>query len=275
MSKQGKLETQSAIALVVGVVLVLVLAGGLAMIGYQRAADRQQLSEPQQVLEVISNSVGMQLVKLPAGRFVMGDDQPGRGPAREVKVSSIYISAHEVTQAQWVAVMGFNPSEYQDPRRPVENITWLETQAFLEELNRQEGTNKYRLPTEAEWEYAARAGSEAQYFFGDDVGQLRRYAWFDAPSKIGTAAAGQRQPNPWGLYDIYGNVWEWVQDCWHDDYTGAPEDSRAWGGGDCSQRVLRGGGWANRADYLGSTVRGVYEAKFEDTSNGFRVVLSP
>lgn len=275
MSKQGKSEGQRAITLVVGVALVLVLAGGLAMIGYQRVAERQQVFEQQQGLEVISNSIGMRLVKLPAGRFVMGDDQPGRGPTREVKVSPIFISTHEVTQAQWQAVMGFNTSEYQDPRRPVENITWLETQAFLEELNRREGTNKYRLPSEAEWEYAARAGSEGQYFFGDDVSQLRRYAWFDAASNIGTAAAGQRLPNPWGLYDIYGNVWEWVQDCWHDDYTDAPADSRVWGGGDCSQRVLRGGGWANQADYLGSSVRGVYEVKFEDTSNGFRVVLTP
>ena len=275
MNIQAKTEGQRALALVAGVVLVLVLAGGLAMIGFQQKSDQQQMAAPQQGLETISNSIGMQFVKLPAGRFMMGDESPSRGPVREVQVRSIYMATHEVTQAQWQAVMGFNPSSYKDPRRPVENITWLETQSFLEELNRLEGTNKYRLPSEAEWEYAARAGSEGTYFFGDDVSQLRRYAWFDAQARIGSTAVGQRQPNAWGLYDMYGNVWEWVQDCWHDDYTNAPPDSRVWGGGDCSLRVLRGGGWANQADYLGSTVRGSYEAKFEDNSNGFRVVLTP
>jgi len=273
MADQVNSEGRRAIKLVVAVVLVLVFAGGLATLGFQQQSKAPVL-EQQDGLEVVGNSIGMRLVKLPAGRFLMGDETPGRGPVRDVEVRSFYMAAHEVTQAQWQAVMGFNPSTYKDPRRPVENVTWLETQGFLEELNRIEGTNKYRLPSEAEWEYAARAGSKGQYFFGDDVGQLSRYAWFDANSKIGTQAAGRSRPNPWGLYDMYGNVWEWVQDCWHEDYTGAPSDSRVWGGGDCSQRVLRGGGWANQADYLGSTVRGTYEAKFEDSSNGFRVVLS-
>ena len=275
MTIKVKTEERRALALVVGVVVVLGLAGGLAAIGFQQNADRQRVTDPQQGLETISNSIGMQFVKLPAGNFKMGDDVPGRGPVREVRVRSVFMAVHEVTQAQWQAVMGYNPSTYKDPRRPVENITWLETQSFLEELNRLEGTNKYRLPSEAEWEYAARAGSEGVYFFGNDVSQLRRYAWFDSRDRIGTSPVGNRQPNSWGLHDMYGNVWEWVQDCWHDDYTNAPPDGRVWGGGDCSQRVLRGGGWANQADYLGSTVRGSYEAKFEDSSNGFRVVLTP
>lgn len=275
MTIKAKTEGQRALALVIGVVVVLVAAGGLATIGFQQKADRQRMADPQQGLETISNSIGMQFVKLPAGNFKMGDDTPGRGPVREVQVRSVFMATHEVTQAQWQAVMGYNPSTYKDPRRPVENITWLETQSFLEELNRLEGTNKYRLPSEAEWEYAARAGSEGMYFFGSDVSQLRRYAWFGSRDRIGTSPVGSRQPNGWGLHDMYGNVWEWVQDCWHDDYTNAPPDSRVWGGGDCSQRVLRGGGWANQADYLGSTVRGSYEAKFEDSSNGFRVVLTP
>ena len=275
MTIKAKTEEQRAGALVIGVVVVLLVAGGLATIGFQQKADRRSMADPQQGLETISNSIGMQFVRLPAGNFKMGDGAPSRGPMREVQVRSVFMATHEVTQAQWQAVMGYNPSTYKDPRRPVENITWLETQSFLEELNRLEGTNKYRLPSEAEWEYAARAGNQGVYFFGNDVSQLRRYAWFDSRDRIGTSPVGSRQPNGWGLHDMYGNVWEWVQDCWHDDYTNAPPDSRVWGGGDCSQRVLRGGGWANQADYLGSTVRGSYEAKFEDSSNGFRVVLTP
>jgi len=274
MLNQVNADGQQAIKLGVAVMLVLAVAGGLALLGFQWHA-RSPAIEQQGGFEVISNSIGMQLVKLPAGRFVMGEDAPGRGPAHAVEVRPFYMAAHEVTQAQWQAVMGFNPSQYLDPRRPVENVTWLETQTFLEALNRIEDTNKYRLPSEAEWEYAARAGSKGRYFFGDDVGQLRRYAWFDAADRIGTQAVGKSLPNSWGLYDMYGNVWEWVQDCWHDDYRAAPSDSRVWGGGDCSLRVLRGGGWANQADYLGSTVRGSYEARAEANNNGFRVVLSP
>jgi len=274
MVKQMNTEGQGAIKLVVAVVAVLVVASGLALLGFQQQ-PRHTTGQIQSELETISNSLGMRLVKLPAGRFVMGEDIAGRGPAHEVSVASFYMAAHEVTQAQWQAVMGFNPSHYKDLRRPVENVTWQETQSFLVELNRIEGTNKYRLPSEAEWEYAARAGSQGRYFFGDDAGQLRNYAWFNASTRIGTQAVGRNRPNPWGLYDIYGNVWEWVQDCWHDDYAGAPARARVWGGGDCSLRVLRGGGWANQADYLGATVRGSYLANAEDYSNGFRVVLSP
>jgi formylglycine-generating enzyme required for sulfatase activity len=259
--------------LVVGVVLVLALAGGLATLGFKQVAKRDQVLKQLDKLETRSNDLGMQLVKVPNGSFVMGDAD--HGPTRKVRVPSFYIGTREVTQAQWQAVMGYNPSAYKDPLRPVENVTWLETQSFLERLNRLEGTNKYRLPSEAEWEYAARAGSKGRYFFGDDPGQLRRYAWFGAGERQGTEPVGQRLPNPWGLYDIYGNVWEWVQDCWHPDYTNAPGDSRVWGGRNCTQRVVRGGGWANQADYLGSTIRGAYDPKFEDVSNGFRVVMEP
>lgn len=268
-----KTEQGRAIKLVLSVVVVLAVAGGLATLGYQQVAKRQQLLEGLDQLEMVGNSLGMTLVKVPAGRFTMGNEE--YGPPREVQVAPFFIGTHEVTQAQWQAVMGYNPSQFQDPRRPVENVTWLEVQSFLEELNRREGTNKYRLPSEAEWEYAARAGSQSRFFFGEDPGQLRRYAWFGADGRTGTVPVGGRLPNPWGLFDVYGNVWEWVQDCWHDDYRGAPPDSRVWGGGDCSQRVVRGGGWANRAEYLGSAVRGTYQAGFEDPSNGFRIIMTP
>lgn len=274
MEQEQENESRRAMMLVMAVVAVLIIAGGLAALAVKRSAEQPKVQVDQE-LEVVSNSLGMRFVKIPAGSFQMGDDAPGRGPVREVQVAEFYMGTHEVTQAQWQAVMGINPSQFKDPRRPVENVTWLETQSFLEQLNRMEGTNKYRLPSEAEWEYAARAGSDTAYFFGDDAGQLRRYAWFNAASNIGSRGVGERQPNPWGLYDIYGNVWEWVQDCWHEDYNDAPGNSKVWGGGDCAYRVVRGGGWANQADYLGSAVRGSYEVQFEDVSNGLRVVLNP
>ncbi len=267
--KESQNKGGSSVILVVAVITMLGMAGGLGWWGAQQG--QKDTSQNPQALEIVTNSVGMQLVKIPAGRFVMGEDTLGRGPQREVRVASYYMAVHEVTQAQWMAVMGDNPSEFKDSRRPVEQVTWLAVQAFLEELNRLEGTSKYRLPTEAEWEYAARAGSETRYFFGEQPSALRRFAWFGLGN--GSRPVGSKQPNPWGLYDIYGNVWEWVQECWHDNYDGAPTDSRLWGGGDCSHRVLRGGGWNVGAEYLGSTVRGSYPVNGEDMNNGFRVVL--
>ncbi len=236
----------------------------------QREPERAESAAPAP-LERFTNSLGMTLVRLPAGSFVMGDESLGYGPERQVRVGSFFIATHEVTQAQWQAVMGYNPSAFPGPNRPVEQVSWDEVQAFLEQLNLIEGTNRYRLPSEAEWEYAARAGTSTPYFFGSDAGPLRRFAWFGASGNRGTRAAGTLQPNPWGLFDIYGNVWEWVQDCWHDDYRGAPPDARVWGSLDCGYRVVRGGGWNNRAEQLGSAVRGSYDARFGDVSSGFRV----
>lgn len=224
---------------------------------------------------------GMAMALLPGGRFVMGrsaDNQPGGAdelPARAVEVAPFYIGKYEVTQAQWVAVMDFNPSRYKDPRRPVDQVTWLQAQEFIQKLNKLEKTTKYRLPTEAEWEYAARAGTTSAYFFGDNARDLSRYAWFGAENDVGTAPVGKKQPNPWGLHDIYGNVWEWVEDCGHPDYQGAPADARPWPGGDCSVRVVRGGGWNSPADYARSAVRGNSVPDLNDSGTGFRLARWP
>lgn len=224
---------------------------------------------------------GMAMVLLPGGRFVMGrsaDNQPGGAdelPARAVEVAPFYIGKYEVTQAQWAAVMDFNPSRYKDPRRPVDQVTWLQAQEFIQKLNKLEKTTKYRLPTEAEWEYAARAGTTSAYFFGDNARDLSRYAWFGAENDVGTAPVGKKQPNPWGLYDIYGNVWEWVEDCAHPDYQGAPTDARPRPGGDCALRVVRGGGWNSPADYARSAVRGNSVPDLNDSGTGFRLARWP
>ena len=264
----------SPVGLLLSALIILLVAAGLSfLVGGQRGAgEASQVAQDE--LEYITNSLGMQFVRLPAGRFTMGDEGLGYGPEREVGVGAFYMGVHEVTQAQWEAVMGYNPSHFQDPRRPVDSVPWLDVQIFLEQLNVLEGTNRYRLPSESEWEYAARAGSESRFFFGEDASLLRRFAWFGANQNRGTRAVGSLQPSPWGLYDIYGNVWEWVQDCWHESYLGAPSDSRSWGGMECQQAGLRGGGWNNKADNMDSVARGSYGVRFGDVSNGFRVVLS-
>jgi formylglycine-generating enzyme required for sulfatase activity len=164
-------------------------------------------------------------VLIPAGTFMMGspEDEPGRF-AREtlhkVTISKpFYMQTTPVTQGQWQRVMGSNPSYFKgDDNLPVEQVSWNDVQEFISKLNKKEGKDKYRLPTAAQWEYACRAGSSMMYWFGDDPIRLGEYAWYDENSGNVTHPVGRKKPNTWGLYDMYGNVWEWVQD---------------WGGSDC------------------------------------------
>ena len=124
---------------------------------------------------------------------------------------------------------------------PVESVSWNEVQDFIKKLNEKEGTNKYRLPTEAEWEYAARAETTTRYSFGDDDSKLGEYAWYSENSGEKTHPVGQKKPNSWGLYDMHGNVLEWVQDEWHNSYNDAPDDGSACEDGVGAFRVFRGG----------------------------------
>lgn len=270
------LSVQEVKKFVVPVVVIVASSVIMALIAAQSAKPPQN-GQPQVVS--ITNTLGIELVQVPAGSFDMGSTATtprtaNEAPARSVSVQSFYLSRYEINQAQWTKVMGKNPSRFQDPRRPVEQVTWLDAQTFIEKLNLLERTAKYRLPSEAEWEYAARANQKTAYFFGDDVNSLPQYAWFGKENNVGTRPVGQRAPNPWGFFDIYGNVWEWVQDCWHDNYQGAPADSRPWAGGDCSVRVLRGGGWDSPAAYARSAVRGSYAPDLNDAANGFRLARS-
>jgi len=150
--------------------------------------------------------------------------------------------------------MGNNPSYFKGDSLPVGQVSWNDVQEFIKKLNEKEGTNKYRLPSEAEWEYAARAGTTTRYSFGDDESRLGDYAWYYANSGYKTHEVGQKKPNPWGLYDMHGNVFEWVQDAWHNNYNGVPTDGSAWEG-DGSRRVFRGGCWFYGAGDCGSARR--------------------
>lgn len=266
------LRTQG-LSIVIPVVMVIVVAVILAVV-----PDVRRENPTASNAAVITNSIGMELAAIPGGSFSMGGD-PKDGvadelPLHKVQVAPFYLGKYEVTQAQWQRVMGDNPSAYLHPQRPVEQVTWLEAQSFVERLNRLEGTSLYRLPSEAEWEYAARAGTTGKWYFGDDESQLGRYAWFGQRDDMGTQPVGRGMPNPWGLFDMYGNVWEWVQDCWHDNYSGAPGEGTIWSGGDCSRRMLRGGGWSSPAGYARSAVRGSSPPEMNDPSNGFRIARS-
>ena len=192
-----------------------------------------------------------ELVKIPQGYFMMGSTEcDDEEPVHRVSISySLAIGKYPVTQKQWQAVMENNPSMFQGANKPVERVSWNDIQEFLQKLNHKLGLSDsnhcYRLPSEAEWEYAVRAGTTTAYYWGDDNSKnsVSQYAWYGGNSNDTTHDVGLKTPNPHGLYDMLGNVWEWVQDCNNDDYENAPVNGSAWEDGDCQHRVLRGGAW--------------------------------
>jgi formylglycine-generating enzyme required for sulfatase activity len=192
----------------------------------------------------VVNSIGMHFVPIPAGTFTMGD---GEYAHKVTLTHSFHLGQHEVTQEQYEKVMGATPSNFKGPQNPVEKVSRDDAVEFCRKLSElpeeKSGGYVYRLPTEAEWEYACSAGTTTAYSFGDSESELGDYAWYDKNSGKTTHPVGGKKPNPWGLYDMHGNVWEWCQD-WHGDYpSGSVTDPTGVASG--SDRVGRGGGWGN------------------------------
>jgi formylglycine-generating enzyme required for sulfatase activity len=247
--------------------------------------------------QAFSNSLGMEFVLIPAGSFLMGSGSDDREafdnekPQHQVTISRpFYFGKFEVTQAQWEAVMGSSPysskrsnpfyglpgmaERITKPANPA-TVSWNDTQEFVKRLNQKEGHARYRLPTEAEWEYAARAGTTTRYSFGDDAGQLGRYAWYGENFQSGSShAVGQKLPNPWGLYDIHGNVWEWVQDRYAPGYGSARPVTDPAGPPTGIGRVVRGGSWHETSTSWRSAMRKEYDPDYRGISIGFRLVLA-
>jgi formylglycine-generating enzyme required for sulfatase activity len=207
----------------------------------------------------ITNKVGMKLVLIPAGEFMMGseDGDDDEKPRHRVRITRpFYLGATEVTQGQYQAVTGENPSRFKgSDDLPVETVRWNEAVAFCNKLSQKEGLkpyyqfgdgeqsggNGYRLPTEAEWEYACRAGSSSRYAFGDDESSLGDYAWFNGNSAAKTHPVGQKKPNAWGLFDMHGNVWEWCWDGYDEKYYSDSPSADPSGSLKASVRVFRSG----------------------------------
>jgi formylglycine-generating enzyme required for sulfatase activity len=224
-----------------------------------------------------------EMVAIPGGSFMMGDDGwfGDEKPAHQVTVRAFMLSKYEVTQGQWKEVMGTNPSRFKDcgDTCPVESVSWDEAQAYVQKLNAKTG-GKYRLPSEAEWEYAGRASGTGQWSSGNDEPQLGKYAWYSENSQENgnytTHPVGLKGKNKFGLHDMHGNVWEWVEDCYHANYNGAPVDGSAWTkncGGKEPARVLRGGGWPSPAQYARSACRSPARPSRQDANTGFRLAL--
>ncbi|MDQ3010070.1 MAG: SUMF1/EgtB/PvdO family nonheme iron enzyme [Acidobacteriota bacterium] len=221
------------------------------------------------------NGVPLEMLYVPGGKFKMGTPK-GSGhdderPQHDVTVPAFYMGKFQITQAQWKAVMEDNPSHFKGDDLPVETVSWEEAEEFCQKLQQMSQKHySYRLPSEAEWEYACRAGTT-----GDYAGKLDEMAWYDKNSGSKTHPVGQKKPNAYGLYDMHGNVWEWCEDVWHDDYKGSPTDGSAWTeGGNQDRRVVRGGSWDSNDNYCRSAVRFNYAPANLNYNIGFRVVVS-
>ena len=220
----------------------------------------------------------MEFVLISAGTFLMGSpmNEPGRNKDELLHEATItkpyYLQTTPVTQGQWRSVMGNNPSFFSScgDDCPVEQVSWNDAQAFISRLNEKEGTSNYRLPTEAEWEYAARAGTTGAYCFGDSKSNLGNYAWYGSNFEGKIHPVGRKSPNAWGLYDMHGNVWEWCKD-WYGPYESTPGvDPKGPDKGDYC--VLRGGSWRNHAELCRLAARNGDRPAARYNDVGFRIV---
>jgi formylglycine-generating enzyme required for sulfatase activity len=221
-----------------------------------------------------------EMIVVPAGTFDMGSKTEYEDPVHRVTIAKPFgIGRYEVTFDEWdrcVDDKGCKPQPddrgWGRGRRPVTNVSWVDAKDFVAWLSQKSG-RKYRLPSEAEWEYAARAGTNTQYWWGRDVGSKQANCReCNTGSGPQTLPVGSFQPNPFGLYDTAGNAAEWVEDCWNDSYRGAPNDGTPWSAGQCQLRGLRGGAYDSVAKYVRSTARFRYDNDVRYSANGFRVV---
>jgi formylglycine-generating enzyme required for sulfatase activity len=221
----------------------------------------------------LGTNVTMEFVPISAGKFIMGSVEDP--PAHPVVITApFYLGKYAVTQAQWLAVMGSNPAHFKENNElPVEMVTWVDCVIFCQRLSILTG-HPARLPAEAEWEYACRAGSRSAYFFGEDKEKLDGYGWYRNNANQISHPVGLKLPNPWGLYDMHGGIDEYCLDLWHPNYEGAPIDGGAWiDDGEKDLRVLRGGSWYDLAEHCSSPHRNYYKSTEPSEDHGFRVEL--
>ena len=268
------------------------------------------LTQPLQAADY-TNSIGMKFKNIPAGSFYMGscnlsaidsavcpsgertdsDARDDETPQHKVRISrSFQIGIYEVTLGQFKQFIAdakrddlltddFIKANSRDDSTAVSYVTWNDVQSFISWLNKKEGGSHYRLPTEAEWEYVARAGTTTKYSWGSSESQAESYAWYgknaDYAGDKYAHSVGRKKPNPWGLYDMHGNVWEWVQDWYDENYYRNSSATDPKGSSSIQYRVIRGGGWESDVSYLRSAYRGNYSPDECDNYLGFRLLRTP
>jgi formylglycine-generating enzyme required for sulfatase activity len=270
----------------------------VAALGCGNGGDASVVTTSAKTPETVTTKSGVVMVVIPAGSFEMGSKhgKPEEKPAHKVWIDSFLMDQHEVTQTEYEklgAIEAFpNPSHFKGPNLPVEQITWPQAARFCNARSRVEGlkpcynedtaecdfaADGYRLPTEAEWEYACRAGTTTDYSFGNEPRAVGDYAWFGDNSGKKTHSVGQKRPNPWGLFDMHGNVAEWCQDVYDPAYYAGSLDKNPRGPADGKEYALRGGSWKSAADALRSAARlgetpGFSDACLARDAIGFRCV---
>jgi formylglycine-generating enzyme required for sulfatase activity len=236
-------------------------------------------------MPAVPTASGEEMVSLPGGWFEMGsaDEEETDQKLHRVYVSPFLIDRHPVTQEQFGRLMGSNPSIWKSPSNPVDHIRWSNAAAFCNARSRLEGlqpaydpvtwecrfeADGYRLPTEAEFEYALRAGTTTPYFFGNHAAELKHYAWFKGNSTGGSHPVGQKRPNPWGLHDMIGNVWQWCNDYYQEDYYPQSPERDPHGPASGENRVVRGGCWNSKPGDCRSAYRNLEMPAFTDICFG-------
>ena len=252
-----------------------------ALLALLLASCSEKGESPTMAPSVVKTKGGVEMALLPGGSFTMGSDASDEvdEPPHKVSIGPFCIDTHEVTQAEYERLMGKNPSLWKDPKNPVEQIRWSQAAAYCNARSREEGLRPaydeatwacdfaatgYRLPTAAEWEYACRAGTATACFFGSSPSKLGDYAWFRDNCMRTPQAVGGKLPNPWGLYDLYGNVWEWCHDFYAEDYYKRSPESDPRGPAKSETRVIRGGAWSSKASQCRSSYRDQEYPEFKD-----------
>lgn len=285
-SRERKLARRRRRRLAAGGFAALLLIGGGVVAWLATGGSRAKLPTPPADLEVFRDCADCpEMVVVPPGEFPMGSSpdapghQPSEGPQRSVTFEKPFaIGRYEVTFAQWdgcVAAGGCthepNDRDWGRGNRPVIYVSWQDAHEYTAWLSERTG-HTYRLPSEAEWEYAARAGATGDYWWGEHPIEGLAVCMDCGPNGDVTAPVGSFPPNPFGLYDVHGNVWEWTEDCWNGTYAGAPSDGRPWLTGECDKRVVRGGAWGRPSDELRLAHREGDDLSLRSGKRGFRVV---
>lgn len=230
-----------------------------------------------QVISIdLGKGVTMNFKYIDSGSFIMGSkEEVGDGdetPERTVTISDpFYMGIYEVTQEQWQLVMGYNPSEFIGAKRPVENVSYEECEIFLEKL-KEMYKKDFKIPTEAQWEYVCRAGNEEKWFYGDDENKCEEYGWIASNSGGETHEVGGKLPNPWGMYDIYGNVQEWCSDWYTNPYEQISVDPKGPVSGE--SKTIRGGAWGDYAEVCRSAYRNANGIDKRNNGTGVRIIMS-